>query len=67
MFQVVTVDHVTAHMTISAGGAVLPTMIIYQKGLPHRSFKDDVPGDWMFCTSESGIADHTKIGNLGGM
>ena len=57
--QPVTVDHVTVHMTVCANGKVLPTMVIYQNGLPHRSYKDDCPEDWFFATSTSGYMDRT--------
>ena len=55
--RVVTTDHVTAHLCVSAAGKFLPTMIIYQGSLPHRDYKDGIPGNWLFSTSESGYMD----------
>ena len=37
-------DHVTAHLCISADGSFIPTMIIFKGGMPHRNYKDGLPG-----------------------
>ncbi|XP_033749086.1 uncharacterized protein LOC117333772 [Pecten maximus] len=55
--QVHTIDHVTAHMCASGEGTMLPTFLIYQKSLPHRPYREDVPRSWMFGVSESGYMD----------
>ncbi|WAR02265.1 hypothetical protein MAR_008823 [Mya arenaria] len=49
--RVLTADHVTAHLCISADGKVLPPCIIFKDSFPHRTYKDGVPGIWLFATS----------------
>lgn len=49
--------HTTLHMCIAADGRVLPSMIIFEKCLPHIAYKDGVPGNWLFGFSESGYMD----------
>lgn len=49
--------HITAHMCVAADGRVLPTFVIYQRCLPHTAYKDGVPGNWMYGSSESGYMD----------
>ena len=54
-----TSDHVTAHLCVSASGSFLPPLVIFQGGLPHRNYKDGIPGSWMFSATESGYMDTT--------
>jgi hypothetical protein len=41
-------DHVTAHLCVSADGTFIPTMIIYKGCMPHRNYKDGLPGKKKF-------------------
>ncbi|XP_045203683.2 jerky protein homolog-like isoform X1 [Mercenaria mercenaria] len=50
-------DHMTAHLCVSVDGRFMPTMIIFKGSLPHRNYKDGLPGSWLFSTSESGYMD----------
>ena len=52
-----TSDHVTAHLCVSAAGRFIPTMLIFPGSLPHREYKDGVPGNWHFATSDNGYMD----------
>ncbi|CAG2192489.1 unnamed protein product [Mytilus edulis] len=49
--------HITVHMCIAADGHVLPSFLIFDGCLPHRSFKDGVPDNWLYGSSESGYMD----------
>ena len=49
--------HITAHLCISANGTVLPSFLIFEKSLPHTTYKEGVPGNWRFAYSESGYMD----------
>ena len=49
--------HITAHLCLSANGTVLPSFLIFEKSLPHTTYKDGVPGNWRFAHSESGYMD----------
>ena len=55
--QVLTNSNITAQMCVSADGRVLPTFIIFEKSLPHKNFKDGVPGNWLFGSSDNGYMD----------
>ena len=44
-------------MCVSADGRVLPTLIIFEKCLPHKNFRDGVPGNWLFGSSDNGYMD----------
>ena len=55
--QMFTSDHVTAHLCVSAAGRFIPTMLIFPGSLPHREYKDGVPGNWHFATSDNGYMD----------
>jgi len=44
-------------MCVSVDGRVLQTFIILQKTLPHTSYKDGTPGNWLFGTSDTGYID----------
>ncbi|CAC5411452.1 unnamed protein product [Mytilus coruscus] len=49
--------HITVHMCIAGDGHVLPSFIIFDGCLPHRNFKDGVPDNWLYGSSESGYMD----------
>ena len=55
--QVLTNSHITAQMCVSADGRVLPTFIIFEKSLPHKNFRDGVPGNWLFDSSDNGYME----------
>ncbi|XP_053405016.1 uncharacterized protein LOC128558830 [Mercenaria mercenaria] len=42
--KVMTADHLTAHLCVSADGIYIPTMVIFKGGMPHRNYKDGLPG-----------------------
>jgi hypothetical protein len=46
--------HINGHLCICAHGAILPSIIIFEKSLPHTAYCVGVPGWWLYGFSESG-------------
>jgi hypothetical protein len=55
--QVTSSGHTTAHLCVSASGKFLPSMIVFEKALPQREYRDGVLGKWLVASSESGFMD----------
>ncbi|XP_053400930.1 uncharacterized protein LOC128557557 [Mercenaria mercenaria] len=46
-------SHITAHVCVCASGRFLPTLVVYQGSLPHKSI-EGVPDTWQFAATETG-------------
>jgi hypothetical protein len=46
--------NITGHLCICAHGTILPSIIIFEKSLPHTACCVGVPGEWLYGFSESG-------------
>ena len=46
--------HITGHLCICAHGTILPSIIIFEKSLPHTAYCVVVLGEWLYGFSESG-------------
>ena len=55
LFQTSNIDHITAMACVSAEGRVLPSFLIYEKGLPNVSVSDDLPNSWMYGHSPNSM------------
>ncbi|XP_052763611.1 uncharacterized protein LOC128205737 [Mya arenaria] len=55
--RVLTADHVTALLCVSADGKTTPPCIIYKESFPHRTYREGVPGSWLFAVSDTGYVN----------
>ncbi|XP_052820359.1 uncharacterized protein LOC128246208 [Mya arenaria] len=55
--RVLTADHVTALLCVSADGKTTSPCIIYKESFPHRTYREGVPGSWLFAVSDTGYVN----------
>ncbi|XP_062567732.1 uncharacterized protein LOC134229974 [Saccostrea cucullata] len=50
-------SHITFLICVAGDGRVLPTYLIFEGSLPHRNFREGVPANWLYGSSDSGYMD----------